>query len=89
MVASALAKRSRKRVYEVLVNEIEKHNVVSIAAAFRNAGFVVLAQESLANDQGDSICPDFIIYEPATEQVLISDYKHATLLLDSRVLCDQ
>jgi len=77
MVASALAKRSRKRVYEALVNEIEKYNVVAIAAAFRHAGFVVLAQESLASGQGDSICPDIIIYEPATQQVLISDYKHA------------
>jgi hypothetical protein len=77
MVASALAKRSRKRVYEALINEIEHHNVVEIAAAFRNAGFIVLTQERLENDQGHSICPDFIIYEPATEQVLISDYKHA------------
>ncbi len=77
MVASALAKRSRKRVYEALVNEIEQHNVVAIAAAFRHAGFVVLAQESLASGQGDSICPDIIIYEPATQQVLISEYKHA------------
>jgi hypothetical protein len=77
MVASALAKRSRKRIYDALINEIEQHNAIGIAAAFRSAGFVVLVQEGLANDQGKSICPDFIIFEPATEQVLISDYKHA------------
>src|SRR5262249_7639700 len=64
MAASAFAKRSRKRVYEALINEIEQHNVVEIVAAFRNAGFVVLAQERLEDVQGDRIYPDFIIYEP-------------------------
>jgi hypothetical protein len=77
MVASALAKRSRKRIYESLINEIEQHNVIGIAAALRSAGFNVLAQVSVANDQGENICPDLIIYEPATKQVLILDYKHA------------
>ena len=77
MLSSALAKRSRKRVYDHLINKIERQVVAEIAKAFQNAGFVVIAQPTLESRSGERICPDLVIYEPTTERVLITDYKHA------------
>jgi hypothetical protein len=77
MLSSALAKRSRKHIYANLINTIEQANVERIASEFRRSGFVTMAQAQLKGRNGDTVCPDLVVYEPATHQVLILDYKHA------------
>ena len=79
MIASALAKRSRKLklIYETLIHKIEKVNVIHIGERFRNLGFTVLTEEVLTGKDNSKICPDLIVYDQESHQILVADYKHA------------
>ncbi|MBD2078396.1 hypothetical protein [Leptolyngbya sp. FACHB-17] len=75
--SSALAKRSRRNVYETLIQRIESTNVTRIAQALQNIEYVVLKEKMLVDQTQNKICPDLMIYDPLTYQLLIADYKHA------------
>lgn len=77
MIASALAKRSRKRIYEALIQKIEKANVIHMGKQFQNSGFIVFTEEVFTGNDNSKICPDLIVYDQETNQILIADYKHA------------
>ena len=77
LFSSALAKRSRRNIYENLIQKIEQRSVERIALAIQNAKYIVLKEKVLVDQENRKIRPDLIVYDPSTYQLLIVDYKHA------------
>ena len=77
LLVGSLNASGRKRVYDDLINQIETRQVKEIAAVLgRVAGWRVACQRSFRAD-GTKITPDFVIWEPGSDRILVIDYKHA------------
>jgi hypothetical protein len=77
LLVGALNASGRKRVYDHLINQIETSQVKEIAAFLRRcAGWKLACQRSF-HAGGVTITPDFVIWEPDSDRILVIDYKHA------------
>jgi hypothetical protein len=73
----AMNRTGRKGIYDNLINIIEKHHRAELLVGFRRiTNFVTIGEREFKAD-GQIVSPDFLIWEPRTDRVLVADYKHA------------
>ncbi|WP_407490748.1 hypothetical protein [Elizabethkingia anophelis] len=76
MMLGALNKGEKKRVYDKLINPIEKANLNLISETAKQLPNVVCYLEKTLKDNGQRICPDIILIDPTRKFLLVTDYKH-------------
>lgn len=77
MISSALAKRSRSKLYESLITRIERRCVRRISQAFQKAGYTTVTDRELVTPEQNRIRPDILVYDARSSELLIVEYKHA------------
>jgi hypothetical protein len=75
-VSLALARKSKEKLYDSLITEIEKYRVTEVTTQLEYHGLVSRPGNKLEAD-GVAVHPDFWLYEPLTSRLLVCDYKHA------------
>lgn len=76
LLVGSLNASGRKPVYDHLINQIEAQHVSEIAAFLgRFAGLRIACQRSFQANE-TKITPDFVIWEPDSDRILVMDYKH-------------
>ena len=77
MLAGAINKGRREQVYSRLIEHFEQRNLDVIEAALRcRTPFQVAREKPLGRPGEDPLTPDFLVYEPSANRLLIVDYKH-------------
>ncbi|ATL44113.1 MULTISPECIES: hypothetical protein [Weeksellaceae] len=76
MMLGALNKGEKKRVYDKLINSIEKTNLDLIGRKVKQLPNIVCYLEKTLKNNGQRICPDIILIDPTRKFLLVADYKH-------------
>ena len=77
LLVGALNNSGRKNVYDHLINQIETGQIREIAAFLEPyTGWEVVCNRCFCIN-GKTIKPDFVIWEPKSDYILVIDYKHA------------
>ena len=77
MLAGAINKGSREQVYSRLIGNFEQTNLDVIEAVLRHkTPFEIAREKGLRRPGEDPLTPDFLIFEPVANRLLIVDYKH-------------
>lgn len=76
MMLGALNKGEKKRVYDKLINSIEKTNLNLISETAKQLPNIICYLEKTLKNNGQRICPDIILIDPIRKFLLVADYKH-------------
>lgn len=76
MILGALNKGSKKKIYDKLINLIEKFNINELHSSVKNIGSLTCYQEKVIKVDGKKIHPDLILIDAAEKCVCVVDYKH-------------
>ena len=76
MILGALNKGSKKKVYDNLINLIEKFNLNELYSSVKDVGYWTSYLEKLIKFYGRQIHPDLIIIDAVEKCVCVIDYKH-------------
>lgn len=76
MMLGALNKGEKKRVYDKLINSIEKTNLNIIGETVKKLPNIICYIEKKLKNNGQRICPDFILIDQTRKFLLVADYKH-------------
>lgn len=76
MILGALNKGGKKKIYDKLINLIEKTNLNSIYQKVKELSGSACYLEKYLKNNGQQICPDIIIIDSSRSLLLVADYKH-------------
>lgn len=76
MILGALNKGGKKKIYDTLVNTIEKVNLNLIYSQLREVNSSVCFIEKVIKNRGQQIQPDIILIDTLDRIILVADYKH-------------
>jgi hypothetical protein len=76
-LAGALHQRGKEDVYANIVQDMEQSALDEIEDQLRDAGLIVLREESVQDERGQRITPDFLVCDDTGQTLLVLDYKHA------------
>ncbi|MDI1483610.1 hypothetical protein [Polyangium sp. y55x31] len=76
MLAGSLKRRSGE-VYDRLIDSMENVEVGELASLFRRHGLRAIEKKRILAPDRSQVCPDLIVLEEATGQLLVVEYKHA------------
>ncbi|MES2419552.1 MAG: hypothetical protein V4541_15305 [Bacteroidota bacterium] len=76
MMLGALNKGEKKRIYDKLINSIEKVNLNLISETAKQIPNIICYLEKTLKNNGQQICPDIILIDPTRKFLLVADYKH-------------
>jgi hypothetical protein len=77
MLAGAVNKRRREPIYSPLIEQFEQTNLDAIEGVLRReTPFEIAREKALARPREEPLSPDFLIYEPSANRLLVVDYKH-------------
>lgn len=83
-LATALVKGKKQKIYDPIITSLEKANLEIISRKFSKAGYQILKPEKeIKNTSGAKITPDLIIYDKSFNKLLIIDYKHFLIPVNS------
>jgi hypothetical protein len=77
LLSGALNKGKGQKVYDGIVQTLEQSSLDFIETQFKILKLTVLREQSLKNEKGEKITPDFIVFDERNRELLIADYKHA------------
>jgi len=73
----AMNRTGRKRIYDDLINTIERHHRRELLSDFRRVSNWATIDERDFKTGIEKVSPDFVAWESHTDRFLIADYKHA------------
>jgi len=76
MILGALNKGSKKKIYDKLINFIEKFNLNELHSSVKDVDFWTSYLEKLIKFDGNQIHPDLILIDAVEQCVCVIDYKH-------------
>lgn len=76
MILGALNKGSKKKIYDKLINLIEKFNLNELYSSVRNVSNCISFLEKEIKFDGKQIHPDLILIDTVEKCVCVIDYKH-------------
>jgi len=76
MILGALNKGSKKKLYDKLINLIEKFNLNELHSSVKDISFWTSYLDKLIKFDGKQIRPDLIIIDAVEKCVCVIDYKH-------------
>lgn len=76
MILGALNKGRKKKLYDSLINSIEKVNLNLIYERVRLVSGCISYKEKLVKERGTQIFPDLILIDISNKFLLVADYKH-------------
>lgn len=76
MLAGAINKSHKKRVYAKLINVLEQKSLFHIENKFKLKGMYCLREQSFVNNRGLKITPDLTLYNMESKQIVLIEYKH-------------
>lgn len=76
MMLGALNKGEKKRIYDKLINSIEKINLNLIGETAKQLQNIVCYLEKTLKNNRQQICPDIILIDSTENFLLVVDYKH-------------
>lgn len=82
LTSGALNKRSKKSIYDRIINTIEAKNLDSLHSFFSSNGLVPLREMSFKS-KSKTITPDFILMDDHNQAIFIVDYKHYLIPLNA------
>lgn len=76
MLAGAINKGSHKSIYDRLAVTFEQSNLDEIECRLRKVAGFEIARERMLSYEGESISPDFFIFDVGRNKLLIVDFKY-------------
>lgn len=76
MMLGALNKGEKKRIYDKLINTIEKVNLNLISQTAKQLPNIICYLEKMLKNKSQQFCPDIILIDTTRKLLLVADYKH-------------
>lgn len=76
MILGALNKGKKKKIYDKLINDIEKANLRKLGESVREIKGCIFLIERTIKYNGKIITPDLILIDTESKTMLVADYKH-------------
>lgn len=76
MLLGAINKGSKKKLYDKLINQIEKYNINDLFLSVKDNSNWISHLEKVIKSEGKQIHPDLILIDPVNKSLCVIDYKH-------------
>lgn len=76
MILGAINKGPKKKLYDKMINQIEKHNINDLFLSVKGNNSWVSHLEKVIKTEAKQIHPDLILIDPITRSLCVIDYKH-------------